>query len=199
MLTTNLSTRPFYNERAVHLVLIALWVVAMSILAVGVARVVDLARSHTALTAEVERAEREAADLSTQTLAIHRAINDADLEDLASATQEANHLIDRRIFSWTEFFNRIEQTLPENVMLTSVRPSIEAPAINVSVGVIGRQVEDINHFIEQLEATGAFADILAREEEITQNGMYRALVRGRYFPSDKPVQPMTTSDTSPSS
>ena len=149
MLTTNLSTRPFYNERAVHLVLIALWIVAMSILAVGVTRVVKLARSHTALTAEVERAERETTNLSTQTLTIHRAINDDELESLTSATQEANHLIDRRVFSWTKFLNRIEQTLPENVMVTSIRPSIEASVINVSVGVIGRRVEDINHFVEQ--------------------------------------------------
>ena len=40
----------------------------------------------------------------------------------ANGAREANRLIDQRTFSWTEFFNHIEETLPPDVMLTSVRP-----------------------------------------------------------------------------
>ena len=184
MLRTNLSTRPFYNERVVHLVLAVVGVLALGILTAGVVRILELARSNTELTAAAEQSERTTAGISTQASALRRETSNAELEALATAAQEANRLIDRRVFSWTEFFNRIERTLPGNVMLTAVRPDIDADLISVLVGVIGREVDDIDRFIEELEATGAFAEILAREEEIIDGGMYRAQLVGRYLPGE---------------
>ena len=182
MLRTNLSTRPFYNERAVHLVLIVLGLVAAAVMTLGLFRLVDLSRANTALTAAAERDETAARETSTQVAVIQRDISDDELEVLAQAAQEANRLIDRRIFSWTEFFNRIERTLPPDVMLTSVRPDIESDQVTVSIGVIGREVEHIDSFIEQMEGTGAFSEVLARTEEMTDEGMYRALLVGHYEP-----------------
>ena len=179
MLTTNLSTRPFYNERAVHLVLAFLGLIAIAVMAAGVVRLVDLSRVHTALSVAAERAEREAAEISTETTVIQQGISDAELESLALAAEEANRLIDQRVFSWTEFFNTIERTLPANVMLTAVRPDHAADGVSLTVGVIGRGVQDIEEFIERLEATGAFTEVLARQEELTSEGMYRAQLRGR--------------------
>ena len=182
MLRTNLSTRPFYNERAVLFVLMILGFVAVAVMAIGSYRLVDLSRANTSMTADAERDEAQAAEVATQATTIQRGINEDELEELVAAAEEANRLIDRRVFSWTEFFNRIEHTLPANVMLTSVRPDIELDLVNVSMGIIGEGVEHIDNFIEQLEATGAFAEVLAREEEITEEGMYRAMLRGRYLP-----------------
>ena len=68
-------------------------------------------------------------------------------------------------------------------MLTSVRPDFQAEDPDVIMGVLAKSVEDIDSFIEQLESTGAFADVLSREEEITDEGMYRAILRGRYVAS----------------
>lgn len=61
MLRTNLSTRPFYNERAVHVVLglVALLVLALTI--VNVVEVVRLSRQNTVLSARM-RDDRSAAD-----------------------------------------------------------------------------------------------------------------------------------------
>lgn len=184
MLRTNLSTRPFYNERVVHLVLAVVGVLALGILEAGVVRIVELAQSNTELTAAADQAERTAAEISTQASTLRRATSNTELEELSAAAQEANRLIDRRVFSWTEFFNRIERTLPANVMLTAVRPDIEADVITVVVGVIGREVDDIDQFIEELETTGAFSEVLPREEEITVGGTYRAQLVGRYLPSE---------------
>ena len=182
MLRTNLSTRPFYNERAVHLVLLVLGLIAAAVMTLGLFRLVDLSRANTTLTAAADRDEAAARETSTQVAVIQRDIGDDELESLALAAQEANRLIDRRIFSWTEFFNRIERTLPPNVMLTSVRPDIEPDQVTVSIGVIGREVDHIDTFIEQMEGTGAFSDVLARTEEMTDEGMYRAMLVGQYEP-----------------
>ena len=181
MLRTNLSTRPFYNERAVHLAGLVVGLVAVMIVAIGVVRLVRLGQEDRMLTAAAERDEAAAAGISAQAGEVRRGTSEADLKELATSAREANEVIDQRVFSWTAFFNRIEATLPSSVMLSSVRPDINAEALAVSLGVVGREVEEIDAFIEALEETRAFADVLAREQEMTDEGTYRALLVGRYL------------------
>ena len=184
MLRMNLSTRPFYNERVCHLVLAILGGVSLWILTLGVIHIVELVRSNTQLTEIAEERERVTSEMSMQIAALLQETNDPELNKLTGATREANRLIDQRTFSWTEFFNRIERTLPEDVMLTSIRPDIDIDVIRVVVSVIGREVDDIDQFIKGLEVTGAFEEILAREEETTDDGMYRVQLVGRYVPGE---------------
>ena len=180
MLRTNLATRPFYNERIVHLVLAGAGAAALALLAAGVARAVDAARSHAALTAAAEATERETAQLAGRASSVRREIEAGGVESITDAVAEANRLVDQRTFSWTEFFNVIDRTLPSGVMLTAVRPEHGERGVSVVVGVVGRRIADIDEFIGLLEESGLFADVLAREEEMLDDGMYRARLAGRY-------------------
>ncbi|HJN45401.1 MAG: hypothetical protein CL477_10655 [Acidobacteria bacterium] len=181
MLRTNLATRPFYNERAVYLALGVVSVVGLAVMSTEVLQIVDLSRRNTELTARAERAGREGTELSAQAAELQRTVSPRALEDVAAAAREANLLIDQRVFSWTDFFNRIEVTLPSDVMMTEVRPDIEPGSIEVTMGVIGRRLDAINEFIRALEESGAFRDLLERQSEITEDGMYRAVLRGQYL------------------
>ena len=193
MLRTNLATRPFYNERVVHLGLGVLTAVSVVLLLVGGVRFRALAAEHATLTASAERDEQRASEVRQQTVALQRESGPRDVELLATAATEANQLIDRRVFSWTEFLNLIEATLPGDVRLTALRPNVEGGDVTVSIAVIGRNVMAIFAFIEQLEATGAFADVLPIEEEMTDEGMYRTILLGRYVQrSEGDNQPLDT-------
>ncbi len=180
MLRTNLATRPFYNERIVHLGLLLLTAAAVILLLVGGVRFRALASEHATLTAAAEQDEQRANAIREQTVTLQRESGTGEIELLRTAAFEANRLIDLRVFSWTEFLNLIEVTLPSDVRLTALRPNVDAGDVTVSIGVIGRNVMAIFAFIEQLEATGAFADVIPREEEITDDGMYRTSLIGRY-------------------
>lgn len=182
MLDVNLSTRPFYNERAVHLALGAAGLAAGAALVAGLLQASTLSREYVLLTAAAERDEGALRENAAAIAAVNREVRAEEVERLAAASAEANALLDRRVFSWTEFFNRIEQTLPDGVMLTSVRPDIAAGGVTVSMGVIGRRVADIDAFIARLEATGAFTGVLPREETVTDEGAWRTLLVGRYAP-----------------
>ena len=48
--------------------------------------------------------------------------------------------------------------------------------------MIGKRVDDIDAFMNRLEATDAFKGVLSRSEELTEQGMYRAVLNGRYKP-----------------
>ena len=180
MLRTNLATRPFYNERLVHLGLLFVTVASVILLLVGGVRFRALASEHATLTAAAEQEEQRAGSIREQTVALQREAGSGDIELLRTAAFEANRLIDQRVFSWTEFLNVVEATLPSDVRLTALRPNVDAGDVTVQIGVIGRNVMAIFAFIEALEATGAFADVIASEEAITDEGMYRTILIGRY-------------------
>lgn len=183
MLRTNLATRPFYNERPVHLVLGLAAVVGLVALYLESGRTIELSRLNTERTRQAEIAERESARLSVLAAETQRSVSPEALNEVAAAAREANLLINQRVFSWTDFFNRIETTLPPDVMMTEMRPDIEPGSIEVTMGVLGRSLGGINEFIGALEDSGAFTDVLNRSSEITQDGMYRAQLRGTYVPA----------------
>lgn len=185
MLRTNLSTRPFYNERAVHASLMLAAIVVLLLTAFNVTQIVILTRRQTDLGARAVAAERQAQEFRASAQKIRQGIDPKQLQTIAGAAREANAIIDRRLFSWTNLLNHLETTLPDDVRITSIRPRIERDgAIAVSMSIVGRRVEDIDKFMENLEATGAFADVLSQEETVNDDGMLLAALNGRYIPVD---------------
>ncbi len=185
MFRTNLATRPFYNERAAHVVIGIAGALVLAITALNVVRIVSLSRHNTELSARVNADRAEAARLTAEAAGIRKTINKDELSAVVGAAQEANALIDQRTFSWTEFFNQIEATLPPGVMLTSVRPSFKDGVTNVAMSVLSREAVDLEDFMDKLEETGAFSDVVPATQDRTDDGLVRAVIEGIYL---RPVQ-----------
>src|SRR6185503_3143106 len=134
----------------------------------------------TELSAHTNADRSEASRLSSEAARIRRTINKDELALVVSAAEEANALIDQRTFSWTEFFNQIEATIPPDVMLTSVRPAFKDGVTSVSMTVLGRRPADVDEFVEKLEATGAFENPLVPTSELTDDGLQRATIHSEY-------------------
>src|SRR5262245_54119135 len=102
MLRTNLSTRPFYNERGVQLLLGlgALVVVALTIF--NVSQIVMLSRAQSRLNRQAQSDEDRARDLRAHAASVRQGIDPKQLETVAGAAREANTLIGQRLFSWTD-------------------------------------------------------------------------------------------------
>jgi Tfp pilus assembly protein PilN len=180
VLRTNLSTRPFYNERAVHVGIAIAGLVVLALTAFNVIRIVQLSRQNTELSGRVSRDHAEADRLIREATAIRRTINQDELEVVAAAAREANELIDQRTFSWTAFFNYIEATMPPDVMLLAVRPTVKNEETRITMTVLSRRTEDIDEFIEKLEATGAFENVLPSQAVPTDDGLQRAILDSVY-------------------
>ena len=180
MLRTNLSTRPFYNERAVHLLLALAGVVVVVLTSFNAIRIFALSRQNTELSSLINRDHDEAQRLTREAQRIRAGINQKELEATANSAAVANSLIEQRTFSWTEFFNHIEETLPPDVMLTAVRPSFNDDVTTIQMTVLGRRSEDLDEFMEKLEATGAFDSVLPAQRDTTDEGLDRLLVEAIY-------------------
>ena len=138
----NLSTRPFYNERVVHLSLALAAVLVVAVTAFNLWQVFGLSGRQAELQGRISRAEATSRDFRDRAAAIRRSINPRELEATVAAAREANLLIERRVFSWTDVLNQFETTLPASVRISSVRPRIERDGtMVVAVVVLARTVE----------------------------------------------------------
>ena len=188
MIRTNLSTRPFYNERAVHfwLLVMALLIVAATIF--NVTRVLRYSRSDTELATRAARDEAHAADVRRQAVRLRATVDPRQVEFASVEARQANELIDRRTFSWTQLLNTLEATLPDDVRIVSVRPKLDVKGgIVLTISIVARGNDDVDEFMKRLETTGEFGELGARlNEHVTEQGLLETTFDTAYLPSHAP-------------
>lgn len=183
MIRTNLSTRPFYNERAVRTWLLLATLAVAAATLVNATSVLRYSRSDTQLAGEASRDEARAADLRQQAIKLRATVDPKQIEYASNEARQANALIDRRTFSWTELFNRFETTLPDDVRITTVRPNLDKDrGIVLTINVVARGVEDVERFINNLDATKVFTDLLTVEDHYDEQGVLLATIETVYRP-----------------
>ena len=188
MLRTNLSTRPFYNLRAVQAGLAALAATVAIVTAFNLVQIVRLTISQRSLGASAAAAESEAGRLRREAAAMRSRINPRELQVVSAEAREANAIIDQRAFSWTELFTQFEATLPDDVRITAVQPRVERDgSFVVAVAVQARSSHDLDAFVEALEMTGTFQGVLPIEEQTNDDGLLEAIIEGAYVAAPREV------------
>ena len=183
MIRTNLATRPFYNERAVRLVLLLIATLGVVATVFNVNEIVQLSRRDTALLTQASRDELLAADLRRDATRLRATVDPRVIEAASADARQANDLIDRRTFSWTELLNLFETTLPDEVRIAQLRPKLDPKrGIVLTIIVFGRQVEDINQFVDNIESTHAFSQLQKLDERFDEMGELQATIEGVYTP-----------------
>lgn len=183
MIRNNLSTRPFYNTAAVRVWvgLAALVVIAATVF--NVTQVLRYSNSNTELVTRAANDEARAAELRRNAQRLRSSVDVAQVDSVSTDARQANDLIDRRTFSWTELFNRFERTLPDDVRITAVRPTVDKDRrIVLTVDVLARGVDDVNQFMENLDATNAFSELRSRAEQTTEDGQIESALEMVYRP-----------------
>jgi hypothetical protein len=181
MLSGNLATRPFYNERLVRGALVVALASALIWAALNVTTLVSLSQQSAMLGDRIRSEGLRAAGARTEADTIRRGLNVAELEQVAAAASEANALIARRTFSWTGLFNQLESTLPADVRLVEVQPQTDDKGrLLLSLTVVSRKIEDLDEFIRGLEATGAFSGVVSRSDEALDDGSIASTLQGYY-------------------
>ena len=190
MLRTNLSTRPFYNERAVHAIAAAVALVVLAVTAWEVVRIVRLSRYKTELNTAIRRDRNQADFLIKEAEQVRRGLNQKELALVAAAAKEANQLIEQRTFSWTALFNQLEATLPDDVMLTGVHPDFTKDGkIEVSLDIQGKNSDANDAFWDRLEKTGSFHNIQWSGLDVNEEGRHVIRMTADYTPVPGSARP----------
>lgn len=188
MLRTNLSTRPFYNTRAVRIGLVAIGVAAAGLTVFNSVELWRLQRANRDLGQSVTANDGQALELREKARAVQQAIDKTQLALVGTAAREANELIDRRAFSWTDLLNQFQATLPPAVRISSVQPQVDAEGrMLVAIAVQSRQQEDLDSFIAALEKTGVFRDVLSRSDASNEDGSLTSMLQAYYNVTPAPI------------
>lgn len=184
MIRTNLSTRPFYNARAVTALLALLSTLVLVVTAYNVVQLVSLTSSQRTLGAKASASEREAARLHEDAVRTLARVDQKELAIVDKAAREAKSIIDQRVFSWTDLLSHFEQTLPADVRITSIQQQ-QAGRQMVVIAAEARNIDDVDKFIEALEQTGTFRDVTPRTEVRMENDIYNATIEAAYTPQPR--------------
>ena len=182
MLRNNLSSRPFYNQRAVGVVLGGAAVVVLALTAFNAWQLLSLSAERRESQNQIESSRAEVTRIRTETAQIQQGLDTSTLNGLLVWTQEANGLIDRRSFSWTEFFGHLEKTLPIDVRLVSVVPRLVRGVFTVEMAVVARTADDLEDFTKALRETQAFRDAYPKTESANEDGTLGAIIAASYAP-----------------
>ena len=175
MTPANLALRPFRNERLPNL-LFAFASAAMLALTVRHAFLVRalLPGRTSALHDEVTRLEGEATRLRAEQASLRGVAPDPKALARWTVVKE---LVDRRAFSWTALFARLEERLPDGARLVSIAPNVHRGEIVLDVQAVVRSPEVGWQFIRALEEGGDFDDVFPLSEG--QGGEFHYTMRYR--------------------
>ncbi len=139
------------------------------------------------------RDEARAAEVRQSAVRLRTSVDTVQMGTATVDAQRANRLIDRRTFSWTDLFNRFEATLPDDVRITSVSPKVDPEGrIDLTVVVVARSVDNVNEFMERLDATGVFHELRSTEEHINESGQVESVLQTVYRPAPATGVPAST-------
>jgi Tfp pilus assembly protein PilN len=174
MKALNLAQHPFRNERlaatafaaaAAVLIGVTVWH-AVVIRNLMPARTSERHREVAALEAELTKLRDEARTRKTET----------PPASILAQWNLVKDLVDRRAFSWTGLFARLEQVIPDGVRLTSISPSVRKGQVDLDVEAAVRSREAGWEFVRVLEAGGDFYNVYPRSESGNE---FRYVIRYR--------------------
>jgi len=187
MLKGNISTRPFYNEGLVNLLLVIAAVGGVALAVYNVTQVSALSEERRVFTKVRDDALAEAATINANAERQGKNLDQSAFFMLGAQTQEANSKIDERRFSWTVFFSLMEKTLPLDARLVAVAPRDERGTLHVDLIVEGKTSGDIAAFLDALQQTGSFYDVYTSATQTNDSGTMTETVAASYVAPQVPA------------
>ncbi len=72
----------------------------------------------------------------------------------------------------------------------AVRPKVDrANGIVLTLNIVARDVDDVNEFMENLEETGAFRNLLSDKERFNEEGLLESILETNYMPASAKPEP----------
>jgi len=167
--TINLARRPFRNNTVHYTVFIACGVLLAIATIINVReyylRGTELTILRDQLTIGRQRYDKLFHDVET----MKREISQVNLELLNDKSAFVNGLILSRLFSWSQLFERLEELIPYDVKVRSVRPSISAKEIEIQIDGMAKSATDLYEFEANLSNSEYFAGVYPTNESTRES------------------------------
>jgi Tfp pilus assembly protein PilN len=105
-------------------------------------------------------------------------VSEAMVQQLPAEVALANHLLEKRIFSWTAFLTGLEQVIPPHIAISSVR--LEAGSSIVHLKGTAPRLEDVTALTVGLQGQALFKDPVLAHHRVDPNGLVEFDVTLKY-------------------
>ena len=105
-------------------------------------------------------------------------VSEAMVQQLPTEVTLANHLLEKRIFSWTAFLTGLEEVIPPHLAISSVR--LDAGSSVVHLKGTAPRLEDVTALTAGLQGHALFKDPVLAHHRVDPNGFVEFDVTVRY-------------------
>lgn len=152
-LTLNLASRSYINRRALYAFYVLLISVLVLLLALNLGFYLRSRSQAHQLKERLAEFDRELAGRQ-ETIA---EFNPAAYEEILKEIAFANEILVKDSFHWTALLDRLEEVVPDKVIIRGIQPDYKSGSLNLTGGA--RRVEDLRRFLDNLIESSTFSDV----------------------------------------
>lgn len=167
-LRLNIATAPQQNNRPFIAGMTLVGLVALLALAILSRQTFIAWHSNVELRTDTARLERQIQALQVQQQDLKAYFARKDVQQIRDRADFLNSLIAQRSFPWTKIFMDLEHTLPPGVRVVSISPKLVNGRAQVSMTVGASSDESKLRFIEAIEHSKNFSDVIVDDEKPVQ-------------------------------
>jgi len=167
--TINLARRPFRNNTVYYAVFGTCFAVLLAASVYNVYDYVHTGEDLSLLEADLAERTQVYMALREDVEKMKRDISGLNLKTLDSKSSFANGLILSRLFSWSTLFDRMEDLIPPDVKIRSIRPSISPTGIEIQIDGLARTAEEMYEFETNLSDSDFFFGVYPVSENTRES------------------------------
>ncbi len=107
-------------------------------------------------------------------------LSDAALQRLPREVAFANHVIAKRVFSWTRFLTDLEEAVPPRIAINSIR--LDSKESVITLAGLALTLKDLTALIISLEDHRAFQDAVLGQHRVLESDTVEFTLTVRYHP-----------------
>ena len=153
----NFASREYILARKVYVVLLLALAAAASVFVINYGDYTSAQAREAVLTNQLKLHDKIAANVTAKLAEAGKKAAENDVKAAVMQAQFADAAIDRRVFSWTEFLNRLEEVVPDGVGIGSIKPDFSTLDMDISGTALS--MDRLTEFMDRMTKSPYFEDI----------------------------------------
>jgi hypothetical protein len=180
----NLAKKPFRNYTLFYMVFALFAGIVLVLTLYNVVTYLRNSKEYSEYAHLIQSGNNRIRDATDKAARIKDALRMEDRKDLLEYVNFVNESIQLRTFSWTDFFNELENQLPPGVKLFYIRPKGKEEEILILLKFTSKTVKEALEFFDNLDSSPAFESAFPRREarNQTKRNYFDWQISLRYLP-----------------
>jgi len=179
----NLAAKPYRDYRPVYLTVAAMAVLTLILLGYNVVTGYEYLIETEQTRTEIASLEKETADERALAKQLAERIDRIDLRTLDRRSRFINQQIKERALSFSTLLDDLERTLPNDVKLTTLNPSVDDEGnVRLALSCISRKRDGMTDFLNRLYEDPSFEKAFPGSERSEEGGTFIFSIDVVYHP-----------------